>query len=71
MNSKQFKFQKEVENPNKENEGSYEGNRINKKRISYLPLTDITDILYPKRREWEVSSLEQNQLKLSLTIQLR
>ncbi|CAD8157850.1 unnamed protein product [Paramecium pentaurelia] len=69
MNSKQFKFQKEVENPNKENEGYYEGNRINKKRISYLPLTDITDILYPKRRELEV--FEQNQLKLSLTIQLR
>ncbi|CAD8154756.1 unnamed protein product [Paramecium octaurelia] len=71
MNSKQLKFQKEVENPDKENEGSYQGHRNHKKGISYLPLTDITDILYPKRRECEVSIREQNQLKLSPTIQLR
>ncbi|CAD8163596.1 unnamed protein product [Paramecium pentaurelia] len=71
MNSKQLKFQIEVENPNKENECYQDGHRFNKQRISRIPLTDITDILYPKRTEMKSSPLKWVQLKFSSTIQLR
>ncbi|CAD8175088.1 unnamed protein product [Paramecium octaurelia] len=71
MNSKQLKFQIEIENQNKENKDYQERQGFHKQRINRIPLTDITDALYPQRRQGSSQLLEWNQLKLSPTIQLR
>ncbi|CAD8091606.1 unnamed protein product [Paramecium sonneborni] len=71
MNQKELKFQMEAENSNKENEGYLERPRIYKQRIFRIPLIDITDVCYPKRREWNQKPIKQSDQKFSPTIQLR
>ncbi|CAK80527.1 unnamed protein product (macronuclear) [Paramecium tetraurelia] len=71
MNSKQLKIQIEVDNQNKENKVYQEQQGFHKQRMNRIPLIDITDALYPQKRQGNSQLLVWNQLKISPTIQLR
>ncbi|CAD8077794.1 unnamed protein product [Paramecium sonneborni] len=71
MSSKQLKFEEEYENPNKENEGPQEIIQHNLQHSNRPPLTDITDVLYPKKKSKKQQQQQQQQNVFMSTVSLR